>query len=142
VTHVMHPQLKHNNDHNGIFRTAEHRGCRIRAASYQVKPGKWVPEAAFWIYTEAGWRQLWLQSFAHYFSIIEFTCANKIEADTWALRMARTVIDRALPEFDRHEPPRPVKTSFLAGLAKLRNLLRHPTARRGHTEAQRMRPDS
>jgi hypothetical protein len=126
----MHPQSSKAKDSGAIFRTKEHKGCGIRAASYQVMPGKWVPEACFWVYTENGWRRLWIQSFAHCFSMPELTCANKIEADNWAFRMARTVIDRTLPDFDRCEPPNPGKSNVLNCLAKvwglaLRPFLRH-----------------
>ena len=100
-------------DTGAIFRIKEHKGCGIRAASYQIKSGKWVPEACFSVYTEAGWRQLWLQSFAHCFSMPDHTYSNKIEADNWAFRMARTVIDKTLPEFDKHERPTAAKSPLL-----------------------------
>ncbi len=115
----MNPEKMKEKDTGAIFRTKEHKGCGIRAASYQIKPGKWVPEACFSVYTESGWLQLWIQSFAHCFSMPDLTCSNKIEADNWAFRMARTVIDKTLPEFDRHERPTGTKSHLLTCFTKM-----------------------
>ena len=127
----MHPEKMKEKETGAIFRTKEHKGCGIRAASYQIKPGKWVPEACFSVYTESGWLQLWIQSFAHCFSMPDLTCSNKIEADNWAFRMARTVIDKTLPEFDRHERSTGAKFHLLTCFTKMWGIARHPFSTHG-----------
>jgi hypothetical protein len=122
----MHPEKLNHKDTAAIFRTKEHKGCGIRAASYQVVPGKWVPQACFSVYTESGWRQLWIQSFAQCFPMPELTCNNKIEADNWAFRMARAVIDKTLPEFDRHEQAAGTRSVLLNCFAKIWGIARRP----------------
>lgn len=72
-----------------------HRGCGIRAASYAVGPQSWLPEACVWLDTESGLRRLWVHSFAHCFNAEKLTFPNKLDADSWALGAARTIIDRA-----------------------------------------------
>ena len=126
----MRPERTKEKDTGAIFRIKEHKGCGIRAASYQIKPGKWVPEACFSVYTEAGWRQLWLQSFAHCFSMADRSYSNKIEADNWAFRMARTVIDKTLPEFDKHERPTAAKSPLLTCFTKIWGIARRPFSTR------------
>jgi hypothetical protein len=127
----MHPQKLEEKETAAIFRTKEHKGCGIRAASYQIKPGKWVPEASFSVYTESRWLQLWIQSFTHCFSMQELTCSNKIEADNWAFRMARTVIDRILPEFERDERSSKAKSRLVTRFTKMWGIARHPFSIRG-----------
>jgi hypothetical protein len=84
--------------------TLEHRGCGIRAASYEVRPKSWLPEACVWLQTKAGHSKLWVHSFAHCFGAEDLTFPNKFAADTWALDAAKSIIDRAFAEL------------FLAGL--------------------------
>ena len=83
-----------------IFRSKEHRGCCIRAASFAAGPKTWVPDACVWLETEAGSIKIWVRSFANYFQNEKLTFRNKLEADNWAFSAARVIIDRALPEFD------------------------------------------
>jgi hypothetical protein len=98
-----------------ILRTTEHRGCGITAASYRSGNGDWIPEACFWLITEVGWRRLWINSFSHYFGPREATFKSKIEADNCALRIARTLIDKTLPEFDMPSSiSLPSSTSYFA----------------------------
>ena len=105
-----------------IFRTKEHRGCGIRAASYAAGPQTWVPEACVLLQTDDGSRKVWLRSFVHCFASEAVTFRNKLEADNWAFDAARAIIDRALPEFDPIASPRvPLCTnrmSKLVGLAR------------------------
>jgi hypothetical protein len=95
-----------------IFRTKEHRGCGIRAASYKVAPRTWIPEACVCLPKEAGAMKLWVRSFAHCFAAENVTFTHKIEADNWAFSAARAIIDKALPDFDPPASPRaPLFTS-------------------------------
>lgn len=84
-------------DFRSIFRTREYKGCAIRAASYQVGPESWAPEACFSQYTENGWRQLWVQSFGHLFGP-EVTFPTQKDADNYAFRLAGSLIDKIQPE--------------------------------------------
>ena len=81
-----------------ILHSIKHRGCGIRAASYPVGPQAWLPEACVWLQTEKGAHRLWVHSFAHCFDAEKLTFSNKIDADSWALGAARTIIDRALEQ--------------------------------------------
>jgi hypothetical protein len=83
----------------GILSTKEYRGCDIRAVSYKTGANEWVPEACFSLRTGHGLRRLWIASFAHCFARPDLTFARKIDADAWAFRRARELIDRTLPEF-------------------------------------------
>jgi hypothetical protein len=80
------------------LRSVKHRGCGIRAASYSVGPQSWLPEASVWLETESGLRRLWVHSFAHCFDAEKLTFSNKLDADSWALGAARTIIDRELEQ--------------------------------------------
>ena len=82
-----------------ILHSIKHRGCGIRAASYPVGPKTWLPEACVWLQTEEGFRRLWVHSFAHCFDAEQLTFPNKIDADSWALGAAQTIIDRALEQW-------------------------------------------
>jgi len=82
-----------------LFDSIQHRGCGIRAASYPVGPQSWLPEACMWLETEIGLRRLWVHSFAHCFDAEKLTFPNKLDADSWALNAARTIIDRALEQW-------------------------------------------
>jgi hypothetical protein len=93
-------------DISSIHRIKEHRGCGIQAASYNVGPRTWIPEACVSLRTDEGARKLWVRSFAHCFAAENVTFANKIEADNWAFNAARTIIDKALPQFDPPTSPR------------------------------------
>jgi hypothetical protein len=84
---------------DGILNTKEYRGCGIRALSYKTAANDWAPQACFWLHTHHGWRRLWIASFAHCFARPDLTFARKIDADAWACRLARELIDRTLPEF-------------------------------------------
>jgi hypothetical protein len=85
-------------DFSLIFRTREYKGCAIRAASYQVGPDSWAPEACFSQYTENGWRQLWVQSFGHLFGPQVLTFPTQKDADNYAFRLAGSLIDKIQPE--------------------------------------------
>jgi hypothetical protein len=76
----------------------QHRGCGIRAASYAIGPKSWLPEACVWLQTESGSHRLWVHSFAHCFDAEKLTFPSKLDADSWALVAARTIIDRALEQ--------------------------------------------
>jgi hypothetical protein len=78
--------------------SVKHRGCGIRAASYAVGPQAWLPEACVLLQTEKGSHRLWVHSFAHCFDAEKLTFPNKMDADSWALGAARTIIDRALEQ--------------------------------------------
>ena len=81
-----------------LINSVNHRGCAIRAASYAVGPESWLPEACVSLRMETGIHKLWLRSFAHCFDAEKLTFRNKLDADSWALGAARTIIDRALEE--------------------------------------------
>ena len=85
-------------DANLISRTLEHRGCGIRAASYEIRPQSWLPEACVWLETEFGHRKIWVHSFAHCFAAEDLTFPNRVDADSWALVAAQAIIDRALEQ--------------------------------------------
>lgn len=87
-------------DQSLISNTLEHRGCGIRAASYEVEPTRWLPEACVWVRMETGARKMWVHSFAHCFAAEQLTFANKFDADSWALVAAKTIIDRAFEQPD------------------------------------------
>ncbi len=107
-----------------IFRTKEHRGCGIRAASYAAGPQSWIPEACVWLQTDDGSIKVWLRSFAHCFASEKVTFRNKLEADNWAFDAACAIIDRALPEFDAIFSPRvPLCTN---PMRKLLGVVRRP----------------
>jgi hypothetical protein len=82
-----------------ILHSIEHRGCGIRAASYPLGPQSWLPEACVWLQTEQGSHRLWVHSFAHCFDAEKLTFPSKLDADSWALGAAQTIIDRALEQF-------------------------------------------
>jgi hypothetical protein len=88
-------------DFSLIFRTREYKGCAIRAASYQVGPDSWAPEACFSQYTENGWRQLWVQSFGHLFGSQDLTFPSQKDADNYAFRLAGSLIDKIEPDLQR-----------------------------------------
>ena len=86
-------------DLTDVLDSQEYRGCGIRVVSYQTGVNEWVPEACFWLRTRYGLRRLWIASFAPCFARPGLTFAEKIDADIWAFRLARELIDRTLPEF-------------------------------------------
>ena len=88
-------------DQSLVSNTLEHRGCGIRAASYEVAPTRWLPEACVWVRMETGARKLWVNSFAHCFAAEQLTFGNKLDADNWALVAAKSIIDRT---FEQLEP--------------------------------------
>ena len=90
------PEFSMDFDPDLISQTLEYRGCGIRAASYELRPQSWLPEACVWLHTEAGHRKIWVHSFAHCFGAEELTFGDKIDADHWALEAARSIVDRAL----------------------------------------------
>lgn len=90
-----------------IFRVREYKGCDIQAASYRLGANGWVPEACFSLETEKGMRRVWIASFAHCFGMHDLIFRNKIEADNCAFSMARTLIDKTLPEFERNSVTMP-----------------------------------
>jgi hypothetical protein len=85
-------------DESLISNTLEHRGCGIRAASYEVAPKSWLPEACVWVHMETGARKIWVNSFAHCFAAEELTFSSKLDADCWALVTAKSIIDRAFEQ--------------------------------------------
>ena len=87
-------------DESLVSDTVEHRGCGIRAASYEVAPTRWLPEACMWVRMETGARKIWVHSFAHCFAAEQLTFGNKIDADSWALVAAKSIIDRAVEQLD------------------------------------------
>ena len=121
-----------NSEVSSFYRTKEHRGCDIRAASYNVGPRTWIPEACVSLGTDGGAKKLWVRSFAHCFAAENVTFANKIEADNWAFNAARAIIDKALPEFDPPAlPSMPLYTSCVSRFFK--------AARRPFLSVQRIR---
>jgi len=91
-------------DQSLISNTLEHRGCGIRAASYEVEPTRWLPEACVWVRMETGARKIWVHSFAHCFAAEQLTFANKLDADNWALVAAKSIIDRTFEQIDTYGP--------------------------------------
>jgi hypothetical protein len=91
-------------DQSLISNTLEHRGCGIRAASYEVEPTRWLPEACVWVRMETGARKIWVHSFAHCFAAEQLTFANKLDADNWALVAAKSIIDRTFEQIDTYSP--------------------------------------
>lgn len=88
-----------------LSHSINHRGCGIRAASYSVGPKAWLPEACVWLHTETGLRRVWVHSFAHCFDAEKLTFPNKLDADGWALGAAKTIIDRALEQWNAAAAP-------------------------------------
>jgi hypothetical protein len=93
-------------DESLISNTLEHRGGGIRAASYEVAPKSWLPEACVWVHMETGARKIWVHSFAHCFAAEELTFASKLDADCWALVTAKSIIDRAFEQPESSSPTR------------------------------------
>lgn len=91
-------------DQSLVSNTLEHRGCGIRAASYEVEPTRWLPEACVWVRLETGARKIWVHSFAHCFAAEQLTFTNKLDADNWALVAAKSIIDRAFEQLDACSP--------------------------------------
>lgn len=94
-----------------ILDSMKHRGCGIRAASYEVAPQAWLPEACVWLQTESGLRRLWMHSFAHCFDAEKLTFTNRFEADNWAVVAARAIVDRALDNAEFNAPARAVNAA-------------------------------
>jgi hypothetical protein len=101
----------------------KHRGCGIRAASYEVGPQAWLPEACVWLTTEAGLRKLWIHSFAHCLGAEKLTFTSKLDADNWALVAAQKIIDRALEQLGRVVLP--VAPDALEPRSRVWRLTRH-----------------
>jgi hypothetical protein len=85
-------------DGSKTFTLREYRGCGIQPASVRLSPTGWLPEACFWVYTEQGWRRLWVASFAHCLPRTEMTFPSQTEADGWAFHLARGLIDRIMTD--------------------------------------------
>ena len=94
-----------------ILDSMKHRGCGIRAASYEVAPQTWLPEACLWLPTENGLRRMWIHSFAHCLGAEQLTFNSKLKADQWALLAAQAIVDRALDDSGENN------TSNAAGIA-------------------------
>lgn len=108
----------------GMLNTKEYRGCGIQAVSYKSGANAWVPQACFWLNTNDGWRRLWIGSFAHCYGRTDVTFSRKIDADRWAFRVARELIDRTLPEFtDSAERADVLQTNTIA---RWLNVMRRP----------------
>ena len=107
-----------------LLDSMKHRDCAIRAASYEVGPQAWLPEACVWLQTEIGLRRVWIHSFAHCFAAEKLTFSSKLDADHWALVAAKSIIDRALDQSELSTSPiafAPAKAA--TGIWKL---ARHP----------------
>jgi len=104
-----------NTTEEAILDSMKHRGCGIRAASYEVAPQAWLPEACVWLQTESGLRRLWIHSFAHCFDAEKLTFTNKFEADDWALVAARAIVDRALDKAEFASVPRAASAAKRSG---------------------------
>jgi hypothetical protein len=87
-----------------VLDSMKHRGCGVRAASYEVAPQSWLPEACVWLPTENGLRRVWIHSFAHCFGAEKLTFDNKMDADHWAIVAARKIVDRALDDVEEIIP--------------------------------------
>jgi hypothetical protein len=107
-----------------IFRTREYKDCAIWAASYQVASDDWVPEACFWHYTDGGWKRLWIKSFEHLFGLQGLTFSSQEEADNYAFRFARSLIDRALPDLRELPAKREIRWGSLPKLLRRERLRR------------------
>jgi hypothetical protein len=83
-----------------VLDSMKHRGCGVRAASYEVAPQSWLPEACVWLPTENGLRRVWIHSFAHCLGAEKLTFDNKMDADHWAIVAARKIVDRALDDVE------------------------------------------
>ena len=92
-----------------VLDSMTHRGCGIRAASYEIESQSWLPEACVWLKTEIGLRRVWIHSFAHCFDAEKLTFPNKLDADSWALSAAKAIIDRALDTLESAIDPTPQK---------------------------------
>ena len=119
-------------DDNLISHTLEHRGCGIRAASYEVCPKSWLPEACVWLRTDAGNRKLWVQSFVHCFTAEQLTFPNRLDADSWAFIAAKSIIDRALPQATYRSPQGRY-------LSRVLRMARHPISILGDLRRSRSR---
>jgi len=104
-----------NTTEEAILDSMKHRGCGIRAASYEIAQQAWLPEACVWLQTESGLRRLWIHSFAHCFDAEKLTFTNKFEADDWALVAARAIVDRALDKAEFASVPRAVNAAKRSG---------------------------
>src|SRR5215475_14558318 len=102
----------------------EHRGCGIRAESYEIEPQSWLPEACVWLQNEAGFLRLWVRSFAHCFDAEKLTFGNKQDADSWATLAAQKIIDRALEQPELGIVPATAKPRKL--FPRVWKLARHP----------------
>jgi len=122
-------------DESLISNTLEHRGCGIRAASYEVEPTRWLPEACVWVHMETGARKIWVHSFAHCFTADQLTFGNKLDADNWALVAAKSIIDRAVEQLDS---PRQKQTGPRANyLSRLWSLMRRSLSGRNRSTLNR-----
>ena len=88
-----------------ILDCMKHRGCGIRAASYEIAPHTWSPEACLWLPTESGLRRMWIHSFAHCLGAEQLTFNSKLKADQWALVAGRAIVDRALDDAEEKSTP-------------------------------------
>lgn len=122
-------------DESLVSNTLEHRGCGIRAASYEVAPTCWLPEACVWVRMETGARKLWVHSFAHCFAAEQLTFGNKLDADNWALVAAKSIIDRA---FEQIEPSTQNRTGPRANrLSRIWELTRRSLSVRQRSNSNR-----
>ncbi|HVO91991.1 MAG TPA: hypothetical protein VMT22_04085 [Terriglobales bacterium] len=122
-------------DEDLISHTLEHKGCGIRAASYEVRPRSWLPEACVWLQTEYGYRKLWIHSFAHCFAAEDLTFPNQLDADSWALLAAKSIIDHALEHLNpaalsEAKRRRPFSRAWSAARYTMFNLAHLPRLRR------------
>lgn len=122
-------------DQSLISNTLEHRGCGIRAASYEVEPTRWLPEACVWVRLETGARKIWVHSFAHCFAAEQLTFTNKLDADSWAMVAAKSIIDRALGQLD--SPGQIQKRSRANHFSRLWSLTRRSLAVRNRSKLSR-----
>jgi hypothetical protein len=107
-------------DESLISSTLEHRGCGIRAASYEVAPESWLPEACVWFHMEPAAHKIWVHSFAHCFAAEQLRFPNKFDADNWALGAAKSIIDRAFEQLESSSQTRVgARASYLSRIWSL-----------------------
>ncbi len=111
-----------------VIDSMKHRGCGIRAASYEIEPQAWLPEACVWLHTETGLRRVWIHSFAHCFDAEKLTFTNKVEADDWAVSAARAIVDRAFEKAESSALPR---VGAAKSFSNMWELARFPNFARG-----------
>lgn len=99
-----------------IFRTVKYKDCAIRAASYQVGLREWIPEACLWKYMERGWSRFWVKSFEHLFVGQRLTFSSQKDADSFAFRLARMLLDEIQADLEKKAPKFSLGTYLMKSL--------------------------